>query len=185
VITDAELIRRFVERRDEEAFRELYRRYTAPVYGLLVRLTANRSEAADLMQETWLRAASTADVFRAESTFRTWLTGIAVNCFREWLRRRTRTRALEAAPDPVHSPDRQSVSRSDYASIINRGLDVRHILQRVTPDHRAVLVLHDIEGYTHEEMADALGIEVGTAKSRLSRARESFRAQCAMPKTRD
>jgi RNA polymerase sigma factor (sigma-70 family) len=163
-MSDQDLIRRFVTDRDEHAFRELYARHSPAVYGLLRRLSGTAvHEADDALQEAWMRAASGLAAFRGDSAFRTWLTGIALNCFRE--RRRRSARAVE-----VDDARTEAETPSTAAS-----LDVGEVLGGLSAPHREVLVLHDVEGYTHEEIAGALGIEVGTSKSRLSRARQLFR----------
>jgi RNA polymerase sigma factor (sigma-70 family) len=168
-LSDDELIRRFVESRDESAFRALYARHTPAVYGLLRRLSgAAVSDADDALQDAWLRAATKLPGFRKESAFRTWLTGIALNCLRE------RWRAARRVDERV--PVEPRAARDD------RVLDVADVLDALGAMHREVLVLHDVEGYTHEEIAAVLGIETGTSKSRLSRARQLFRERwCQTP----
>jgi RNA polymerase sigma-70 factor (ECF subfamily) len=160
-IGDHRLIERFLRGRDEAAFRELYRRHTPAVYGLICRLA--RAEADEILQEAWVRAATKLSEFRGESQFRTWLTGIAINCCREWRRRTPHTGPrLEEIEEPSATPDEHSI-------------DVERVLETIPAAFRDVLVLHDIEGMTHHEIAAALDIEAGTSKSRLSRAREMFR----------
>ena len=85
----------------------LYARHTAPVYGLLCRLAGRNGDASDLMQETWLRAVRHLALFRGQSAFRTWLTGIALNCYREWRRRHARE---------VELPDGRRASRAAAAT---------------------------------------------------------------------
>lgn len=160
---DAELIGR-IAARDEAAFRALYARHTPAVYGLLLRLVGRAPDASDLMQETWLRAVRHLSLFRGQSAFRTWLTGIALNCYREW--RRKHAREL-LAPDADTRPPR--LTHGSEAAAINQ------VLASLPCEHREAIVLHDIEGFTHEEIAAALEIEPGTSKSRLSRARRAFR----------
>ena len=116
------------------------------------------------MQETWLRAVRQLGLFRGQSAFRTWLTGIALNCYREWRRRHSRELPAITA-DARATPD----SASDAVAAVNAALAA------LTAEHREVIVLHDIEGYTHDEIAATLEIEAGTSKSRLSRARRIFR----------
>jgi RNA polymerase sigma-70 factor (ECF subfamily) len=161
--TDDELIRR-VAVRDEDAFRALYGRHTAAVYGLLCRLVGRPADAADLMQETWLRAVRHLSLFRGQSAFRTWLTGIALNCYREWRRKHMRD-------FPVDDPD----ARPSPAKWSDEIAAIAQVLALLPYEHREAIVLHDIEGFTHEEIAEALEIEPGTSKSRLSRARRAFR----------
>ena len=162
-MTDRELIDRFVRRRDEWAFRQLYAQHTPAVYGLVRRLAGSASDLADdVVQDAWLRATVAMATFRGESTFRTWLTGIALNCYRERRRRKAAREETASANECV-------------AATVARTVDVTEILSTLSADHREALVLHDVEGYTHEEIADVLGIEVGTSKSRLSRARQIFR----------
>lgn len=171
---DSELIRRIGERRDEEAFRLLYARHTGPVYGLLCRLAGHSADASDLMQETWLRAVRHLGLFRGQSAFRTWLTGIALNCYREW--RRKHARDLSVASDN-HRP--AQIQGAGAAAAPGSAADdlaaIGLALAALSPEHREVIVLHDIEGYTHDEIAEVLEIEAGTSKSRLSRARRAFR----------
>lgn len=163
-LDEFELVARIAGRGDEEAFRTLYARHTPAVFGLLCRLTGRREDAGDVMQEAWLRAVRHLALFRGQSAFRTWLTGIALNCYREWRRRHSRDPAGDDRATPI-APARDA----DTAAT------VQAVLAQMTPEHREVLVLHDIEGYTHDEIAAALEIETGTSKSRLSRARRAFR----------
>src|SRR5262245_59026169 len=163
-VSDEELIRLFVDRGDESAFRALYARHSQAVYGLLRRLAGpSIADADDALQDAWLRAATRLASFRGESAFRTWLTGIALNCLRE--RWRSSKRAGEVTdcgrPEAVALPE-------------DRAAHIEDVLATLSDDHRAVLVLHDVEGYTHDEIAAVLGIEPGTSKSRLSRARRLF-----------
>jgi RNA polymerase sigma-70 factor (ECF subfamily) len=164
MMDDEDLVRRIAHARDEDAFRTLYARHTGAVYGLLCRLVGRAADASDLMQETWLRAVRHLPLFRGQSAFRTWLMGIALNCYREWRRRHAREM-------PLGHPD----SRVQHESAGDEIAAIHQILAGLAPEHREVIVLHDIEGYTHEEISDVLEIEVGTSKSRLSRARRTFR----------
>jgi RNA polymerase sigma-70 factor, ECF subfamily len=168
-LDDIDLIRRVAERQDEEAFRILYARHTGAVYGLLCRLTGRSSDASDLMQETWLRAVRHLALFRGQSAFRTWLTGIALNCYREWRRRHARE------VSPMHAGGRAAPRRAAPNSASDDIAAINGALAGLTSEHREVIVLHDIEGYTHDEIAATLEIEAGTSKSRLSRARRMFR----------
>jgi len=152
----------FLRTREEPAFRALYRSHSPAVYGLLLRLNGgNTAEAEDALQETWLRAVERLPAFRWESPLRTWLCGIAVRVSMEHMR----SRRPDAAQETV---DRSSSGREAAA-------DLRHAVAALSDGYRQVLVLHDVEGYTHLEIADMLGIEIGTSKSQLSRARRAVR----------
>jgi len=165
---DAVLIRRFAAG-DERSFVVLYRRHSPAVYGLLSRLVGPfQSEAGDLLQETWIRAASHLSDFRGDAQFRTWLTGIALNCYREWRRRADRHPHVEL-------DDVVTLTESD------RDPDIRRVLDGLPHAFREILLLHDVEGYTHDEIARLIEIEPGTSKSRLSRARELFRRRWLSP----
>lgn len=150
--------------RDEAAFRRLYARHTPSLYALASRLLAGRSsDAEDVVQETWVRAVGRFGNFGWQSSLRTWLYAILVNCCRELWRSR-----------------REMVSDHDLdlaITVTNTGLslDIESALNQLPTGYRAVLVLHDILGLTHEEIGAQLAIEVGTSKSQLSRARHAMR----------
>lgn len=163
---DRELVRAVVEERDELAFRTLYRRHTPRLYRFALRLEAGgRADAEEVVHETWVRAVLGLPTFAWRSTLPTWLAGIAVNCVRE--RWRPDAAALADVPEPA-ADDRQLVGLPDR-------LDLERAIVRLPAGARAVLVLHDLEGYTHEEIAAMLGVAAGTSKSQLARARERLR----------
>jgi DNA-directed RNA polymerase specialized sigma24 family protein len=99
---DDELLRRLARQKDEEAFRALYARHSAPVYGLLCHLAGRSSDASELLHETWLRAVRHLSLFHGQCTFSTWLAGIALNCYRD--RRRRHGRPAGAAPPLLPGP---------------------------------------------------------------------------------
>ena len=143
-IADRKLVKRFLRRGDEEAFRELYRRHTPAAYGLMIRLLGGReTQAQDLVQELWIRAVRSLPRFRWRSSLRTWLGGIAVNLVRESWRA-----PAEAATD-VDPIDKVRPPRSER-------LDLSRAIARLPDGYRSVLVLRDIEGYTHEEIGRML-----------------------------
>lgn len=169
-VTDRELVGR-VQGGDEAAFRTLYRRHTPRLWPLVLRLLGGpgaRAEAEDAVQETWIRAVEALDGFRWEAAFPTWLSGIALNCARELLRKRKRRNEtstdgmlefLAGGPRPDHG----------------RRLDLEDAITGLPDGYRTVLVLHDLEGYTHSEIADRMGIAVGTSRSQLYHARRAVR----------
>jgi RNA polymerase sigma-70 factor, ECF subfamily len=153
-----------IARGDEAAFRELYRRHTPAMYAVVLRLVGRRtSDAEDAIQEAWMRAVRGLSGFRRESTLRTWLIGIAIRCALEILRRR-------ALP---HDPLPDDVQDTIGSPTVR--LDLEVAVANLADGYRHVLVLHDIEGYTHREIAALLGIDEGTSKSQLSRARRHLR----------
>jgi RNA polymerase sigma-70 factor (ECF subfamily) len=166
-LTDRELVQAVVVDGDERAFRELYRRHTPRLYQLILRLVGNEHDAEDVVQEAWIRAAEAAGNFRWESGFATWLTGIAINRFKELLRKRNRWPAL--ALDEVIEP----VSRPEA---LNERVDLERALGMLPVGYRTILLLHDVEGFRHEEIAQQLGIAAGTSKSQLFHARRYVRA---------
>jgi RNA polymerase sigma-70 factor (ECF subfamily) len=161
---DEELVSRYLEARAEDAFRALYRQHSPYLYGLALRLcVGRRDDAEEALQEAWIRAARRLADFRWTSTLRTWLGGFVVNCCRERFRRRRGETAANAAPLAIARP-------ADDGR-----LDIERLLARLPEGQRTVLVLHAIEGYTHEEIGGLLGIPAGTSKSRLSEARRALR----------
>jgi RNA polymerase sigma-70 factor (ECF subfamily) len=157
---------------DEAAFRTLYRRHTAALYRLALRLGGGDGPwAEELVQRTWIGAVEGLRSFAWRSSLSTWLGGIAVNCARE-LWRETRTRA-ETGLDEGREPLPTSALRAPGAE---DRLDLERAIERLPAGYREVFVLHDVEGYTHEEIGGLLGIETGTSKSQLSRARQRLRA---------
>jgi RNA polymerase sigma-70 factor (ECF subfamily) len=166
-LADRRLVSNFLARRDERAFRDLYHRHTPTLYQLGLRLIGwNVHEAEEVVQDTWLRAIEALDGFRWESSLRTWLSGIATNRCRELYRRRARQSHELVVEQLV-----QEISPTENFE----RLDLEQAIAALPNGYRQVLVLHDVEGYTHEEISRMLEIEVGTSKSQLSRARSSVR----------
>ena len=162
---DLALVERFLRGRGEAAFRALYRAHTPALYALAWRLTGgDRGEAEDLVQESWVRALTALQSFRGQSALRSWLCGVLVNVRRG--RIRTEWRVVDA-PDvePI-------VERSDADDAI----DLERAIASLPEGARDVYVLHDVQGYTHKEIADLLGIVEGTSKSQLNRARSLLRS---------
>ncbi len=166
------LIRRILRSGDERAFRTLYRRHSNRLFALLRQLTGGSvTDAEDLLQETWLRAARRLRTLSAAEACAAWLRSIACNVAREWLRSQRRPWLI--------ANDALAESAPDRAPAINEKLEVDALLHRLPPGCRAVLVLHDLHGHTHEEIADLLGIAPGTSKSQLSLARQILRRHSA------
>lgn len=161
---DVALVERFLRARGEDAFRALYRAHTPALYGLAMRLTGgDRTEAEDLVQESWVRAVRELSSFRARSALRSWLCGLLVNVRRERIRVEWRE---------VDAPDIDSATDTSGP---DDALDLERAIGTLPEGARDVFVLHDVYGYTHREIAEMLGIVEGTSKSQLTRARTLLR----------
>lgn len=148
---------------DERAFRSLYHRHTPALYAFACRLMGGESsEVEDIIQDAWLRAVRGLGDFGWRSSLRTWLSSIVLNCCRE------RWREKPEASDP--SADAPAASGDLHLS-----MDLEKAVSALPPGYRAVLILHDVEGYTHDEIGEKLGIQPGTSKSQLFHARRALR----------
>jgi RNA polymerase sigma-70 factor (ECF subfamily) len=163
---DRKLVAALVRQRDDRAFSSLYERHTPYLYRFALRLTAGDDDVAqDLVHDAWVRAIQRVAGFEWRSRFRTWLAGFVLSLWRE----RFRVEVRELTLDDSHSDDGDS-----WRGTLER-VDVERALAALAPGFREVLVLHDIEGYTHEDIATMLGVQPGTSKSQLSRARAAMR----------
>lgn len=172
---DRALAEAIVLHRDETAFRELYRRHTPRLMQLVLRIVGGReADAEDVVQETWIRAVEKLDGFRWEAAFSTWLTGIGLNVARGLLRRQGRWELpLEPGGPEAWRPPAPDGER----------IDLERAIATLPAGYRTVLVLHDVEGYTHEEIGERLGVSAGTSKSQLSHARRALRRLLAPAET--
>jgi RNA polymerase sigma-70 factor (ECF subfamily) len=155
---------------DIDAFGGLFERYAREIYRLALSLGHRRPEAEDLMQDTFLAALEGIGRFEGRSSFRTWLTAIA---FRQSSRHR-RYRALRIMePFDETSPETAGALRASGRH--ERQLDVHAMLDTLSEEHRAVLVLRELQGLSYDEIARVLKIPRGTVESRLFRARHVLR----------
>lgn len=161
---DRRLVEAYVRRRDEDSFLQLYRAHTPALFRMAWRLGGlSAADVEDVIQETWLRAARSLGQFRFQSTLRTWLTSVLINCMHE-ARRRTKEIAGDEQPEPV-APSRSTSLQ----------LDIERAVAQLPSGMREVFVLFDVEGFTHEEIAGVLNIHAGTSKSQLFTARRKLR----------
>jgi RNA polymerase sigma-70 factor (ECF subfamily) len=173
-IDDRSLVDRFQATGDEEAFRLLYRRHTPRLYAVAVRLCGGRrADADDVMQEAWVRAARRLSAFEWRSALSTWLTSIVVRCGLERLRARRPERNV-----PL---DAVAGSMSAHASDVAVALDLDAAIASLPDGYRVAVVLHDVEGWSHAEIARALGVAEGTVRSQLFHARRRLRAMLTSP----
>ena len=164
---DRALVERLIARRDPTAFRDLYQRYTPSLYAMAVRLSQRSDVAEDVVHDTWIRAVDGLPRFAWRSGLLTWLTGILINCMRERYSRTPNEAELDDA----------AVERDctvDLPDIVD-AIELERALASLANGYREVIVLHDLQGFTHNEIADLLGIEPGTSKSQLARARRALR----------
>ncbi len=166
------------QRGDMNAFRQLVERYEDRIYALSCSIIGDREMARDAAQEAFVRAYKALKNFEGKSSFYTWLYRITTNvclniAHRE--KRRLDSVSLDALQETYDiSPDRFFCAEDPHNDIerIDLRNQIQNVLNRLSPDHRTVVVLKDIEDFSQEEIAQTLGISVGTVKSRLSRARE-------------
>lgn len=166
---DAELVRAAAAG-EVRAFEALYRRHVGRVHGAIKRLVGVEARAEELAQEAFVRAWQKLGGFRHESAFGSWLYRLAVNTALMDLRSRAGAENLEDG-----MPDEDLLPAADAHGRHELGMDLQRAVDRLPPRARAVLVLHDVEGWRHEDIAAELGMAVGTSKAQLHRARGLLR----------
>jgi RNA polymerase sigma-70 factor, ECF subfamily len=162
-------------RGDRAAFDELVRRTYLDTYTLALRLTGNEEDARDVVQEAYLRAWKGIHRFRGDATFTTWMYRITANASYTLVerRRRRRTATLDDVDDPI---DRSIGAQPDTLAESAAGIDDLSVaLDQLPPNLRALVILKDVYGLSHEAIADELGISVAAAKVRLHRGRKRLR----------
>jgi RNA polymerase sigma-70 factor (ECF subfamily) len=163
---ESEVIAR-ARRGDLAAFEHLYRRHVPHVYAVCLRLTGDARRAEEMTQTAFIQLWRKLPLFRGESAFATWLHRLAVNTvlmeFRSAKRREERV---------VGTSDPAALETAQHAGPAGLRLDLEQAIACLPPRARTVFVLHDIEGYTHEEIANLLDLETGTTKAHLHRARQ-------------
>ena len=162
-------------RGDKDAFSELVRRTFADTYTLAFRLTGNEQDANDVVQEAYIRAWRSIGKFRAESQFSTWLYRITANVASSFTarRKRLRTDVLDDAHEPVDErAEAQPAAMAESAEVAGR---LAEAVEALPDTLRSVVVLKDVYGLSHEDIAEELGISVAAAKVRLHRGRRRLR----------
>ena len=173
---EAELIER-AKLGNAQAFQALYDKHKRRVYSLCLRMTGNMAEAEDLTQEAFLQLFRKISTFRGESAFSTWLHRLAVNVVLMHLRKKG---LQQVSLDEVDSSQDEPVKR-DYGDNDRRlmgsidRISLTRAIADLPPGYRTVFVLHDIEGYEHNEIADIMNCSVGNSKSQLHKARMKLR----------
>ncbi|VGO22737.1 RNA polymerase sigma factor [Pontiella sulfatireligans] len=182
---DAELVLK-AQQGDVQAFDVLVDRYHGRIYGLTYNMCSNREDAEDLTQEVFVKAFSALPRFKGKSSFYTWLYRIAVNKTINYRKKRNRKRTLS-----LDSFDQEIKSDEAYHDLTSKGSPLRNIslselqiklneaLQSLSEKHRTVVVMHDMQGIPHEEIAKVVGASVGTVRSRLFYARRQMQSELA------
>jgi len=176
--TEAEAIR-LAQAGDAAAFEHLYQLHGRRVYALCLRMVGNPSDAEDLMQEAFLQLFRKIGTFRGESAFSTWLHRMTVNVVLMRLRKKTLPAAsLEETtePDEETGGPRKDIGAPDLrlSGAVDR-VNLERSIEKLPPGYRTVFVLHDVQGFEHNEIAGIMGCSVGNSKSQLHKARTRLR----------
>lgn len=159
---------------DMQAFAELFERHNRRVYSLCLRMTHNVSQAEDLAQEVFVQLFRKIGSFRGDSAFTTWLHRLTVNQvlmhFRKAKVRDEKTTEDGETPDKIVT----GTENPDRMPVVDR-IALDNAIAQLPPGYRAIFILHDVEGYEHEEIARMRGCSVGTSKSQLHKARMKLR----------
>lgn len=161
---------------DEMAFEQIYRAHARKVYSLCLRLLRNPTEAEDVTQDVFVRLYRKIGTFQGDAALSTWLYRLTVNTVLMHVRRQQRKQKEQPMDDDSlqHLAEGRPLKRRAEVSLIDR-IDLERAIRRLPTGYRLVLVLHDVEGYEHEEIAQMLGIREGTSKSQLHKARLKMR----------
>jgi RNA polymerase sigma-70 factor (ECF subfamily) len=173
---EAELIER-AKLGDAQAFQALYDKHRRRVYSLCLRMTANTAEAEDLTQEAFLQLYRKIGTFRGESAFSTWLHRLSVNVVLMQLRKKSLpVVSLEETTQGEEDTPKKDFGAEDLAlaGSIDR-LQLQKAVDDLPPGYRMIFVLHDVEGYEHNEIATIVGCSIGNSKSQLHKARMKLR----------
>ena len=180
-MTEQELVTR-AKAGDPDAFGQLMEQNQNRIYSLALRMVGNPEDAADLTQEAFLSAWRNLEHFQGEAAFSTWLYRLTSNACIDFLRREKRKRSAGTVLSLDDTEDGSSLDLPDYDSDPHRQLEQSEVQQAIadgmaalSEEHRKVLALRAISGLSYAEIADILGLEEGTVKSRIARARLALR----------
>jgi len=166
--TDTTLIQRAIDG-DERAMRQLWSQHAPHIDAVVRRLVGNADDAVDIAQEVWIQIFRALPTYRGDSQFGTWAHRIAVTRTLNALRRTRRLAKIETDIEE----DTASVEHGSERALL--AASIEDAAARLSPGARTVFLMHDVEGYTHEEIATALGITAGGSKSQLFKARAKLR----------
>ena len=177
-IPEAEAIRR-AQGGDPDAFERLYRQHSRRVYSVVLRMVGNPAEAEDLTQEAFLQLFRKIHTFRGDAAFSTWLHRLAVNVV--LMRLRKKALPLTSLDEPADADDESSGPKRDVGAddpLMEGSVDRVHLERAVAelpPGYRMVFLLHDVQGYEHNEIARIMDCSIGNSKSQLHKARTRLR----------
>jgi RNA polymerase sigma-70 factor (ECF subfamily) len=177
-MTEAEAIR-LAQQGDASAFEHIYRLHSRRVYALCLRMVGNPAEAEDLTQDAFLQLFRKIGTFRGESAFSTWLHRLSVNVVLMKLRKKALpVTSLEESTDPEDEANgpRREIGGPDL--LLTGSIDRVHLeraIEQLPPGYRQVFVLHDVQGYEHNEIAGLMDCSIGNSKSQLHKARMRLR----------
>jgi RNA polymerase sigma-70 factor, ECF subfamily len=176
-MTEAEIVR-LAQTGDATAFEHLYRAHSRRVYALCLRMTRNFSLAEDLTQEAFLQVFRKVQSFRGESAFSSWLYRLVFNLvlMKQRIKRLNETPLEETRGTEDDAPPLKELGRSDpqLSGIVDRVI-LKNALRQLPRGYKKIFLLHDLLGYEHHEIAEALGCAIGTSKSQLHKARIRLR----------
>jgi len=175
---EAQLIEK-AKQGDAEAFQALYDKHKRRVYSLCLRMTSNTAEAEDLTQEAFLQLYRKIATFRGESAFSTWLHRLSVNVVLMHLRKKNLP--VVSLEETTQGSGEEDTPKKDFgvedislAGSLDR-LQLQRAVEDLPPGYRTIFVLHDVEGYEHNEIAQIVGCSIGNSKSQLHKARMKLR----------
>ena len=165
------------------AFDQLVQKYREHIFSVIYNMTSNREDASDLTQETFIKAFQAIGRFKGKSSFFTWIYRIAINTSMSFLKKRSRRRFIsyEKIDEEVSNSEiferLTAKNRSEKGALINELQEkLNDALQKLSPKHRTVVVLHEIEGLEHAEIAKITKASVGTVRSRLHYAKQRLQS---------
>ena len=173
---DADLVER-LKKGDAKALDELYRRHREAAYGIAYRLVGSREDALEVVQESFIHVMRGIQTFRGQSSFRTWLYRIVTHAALDYRRWRALRVADSLDSDTSTEPAALATDRSpqDAAADRDLGAAIDKALSNISEKNRAALILYAIEGMSYKEVAEVLGISIGTVMSRIFNARQRLR----------
>jgi RNA polymerase sigma-70 factor (ECF subfamily) len=183
-VSELELVRR-CQAGQADAFDELVVRYRTRIFGMIYNMVHNEQDAWDLAQDSFVKAWKSMKRFRGQSSFYTWMYRIVMNVTIDWLRKKQikgagaefddsiQLKEIDPASKTVPKPDALPYERMERTEI---RAQIDNAISQLTPEHRAVILMKEIEDMQYHEMAEALGCSIGTVMSRLFYARKKLQA---------